>query len=83
MKERLERADKLAIERTLLANERTMLAHIRTALASFILAIAILKLFGDFRYYLFLGILAFAFGFLLIFTSIIYYYIRKRKISEF
>jgi len=60
-----------------------MLAHIRTAFAAFILAIAILKLFDDFRYYLLLGALTFAFGFLLILISIIYYYIRKRKISRF
>ena len=82
MKERLGRADKLAIERTLLANERTMLAHIRTALAAFILAIAILKLFGNLKYSFLLGVLTFAFGFLLILISIIYYYIRKRNILE-
>ncbi len=83
MKEKLGRADKLAIERTLLSNERTMLAHIRTALAAFLLAIAILKLFGDFRYSILLGFLTFAFGFLLIIISIIYYYIRKKKIFRF
>ena len=83
MKEKLGRTDKLAIERTLLSNERTMLAHIRTALAAFILAIAILKLFGDFRYSFFLGVLTFVFGLLLIIISIIYYYIRKKKISRF
>ena len=77
------RADKLAIERTLLANERTMLAHIRTAFAAFILAIAILKLFSDFEYSILLGALTFAFGFLMILISIIYYYIRKKKIFRF
>ena len=80
MKERMERADKLARERTLLANERTMLAHIRTAFAAFILAIAIIHLFNDFEFSKQLGILIFVFGILLILVAIAYYYIRKKKI---
>jgi len=82
MDQNLQLRDKYAQERTLLANERTMLAHIRTALALFLFGVAILKLFENWSFSIYIGILAIIAGFIFLIIGLTYYPIRKRKIKN-
>jgi len=71
----------LAQERTLLANERNTLAYIRTGFSAFVLGIASLKFFEGDIFFLYAGWVAVVVGVLFILFGLVYYPLRKKRLS--